>query len=446
MMKVPAILKDSDHYPPWDWSNINDQIEEAGYISQHPIWLDMTKSYNQSMAVRKQQRFNNKLSNTMAKEKYQRMSREIKADQDSAHDVHNESAQACGYLIRIVQGHQDMKEYTKKHRMETIPEEGETTKYTKSITPSEESIERHVISKLAQYGRLLMSDEILPTFHKRLRHIFSKYESYQYCINKYDRPTIGSLFLLDEEVDRAKKECQQRLQHDTEDLKQFLADCLFDEYVPQKPPARDDKSPAWTAHGAYLHWQSQKGDSKHAGLTELALQCSCSKEELHDTLGDQLDMTIRVCKFDEQDVKLRIVEYFQDRYVGRWQRYVRQQRWGDLARKLHEDRRRLEDFVDGEVVMPREGERMTRKCQIVTNMRLTRARYFKRLDGPEDFELSKTALAMVRKTREAEMKKMQAEQKMVKVERIGKLRESTSSPALKPLFLPSILYRRRITY
>ncbi|KAL9629047.1 MAG: hypothetical protein Q9164_007044, partial [Protoblastenia rupestris] len=97
-MDVPAILKHSDAYPPWDWDDINDIIEEAGTFSKHPLWLEMTENYDRSLAAKKHQLKTNKLSNTMSKEKYKRLPAEIHKEQNYLHDMTSESAQICGYI------------------------------------------------------------------------------------------------------------------------------------------------------------------------------------------------------------------------------------------------------------------------------------------------------------------------------------------------------------
>ncbi|KAL9126347.1 MAG: hypothetical protein Q9217_004593, partial [Psora testacea] len=438
-MGVPAILKASNAYPPWSWSEINDQIEEAGPHSKHELWLDMTERYAQSMATKKQQRMVHKLSNTMPKEKYQQMPIQIQKRQDFVHDLTNESAQVCGYILDLVEDYQSMKKYTRSHQMETIPEKEEvTTSYSYRLSPIEQYIEQHVRSKLPQYCHLLMSDGILPTFHKRLREIVSKYEDYKSCLNKYDRPSFGPLLLLDDEVEEAKENCQRRLQTDTKELKRFLAGCLLKEYVPPTPNPTNGKSPVFMQYGTYLYWQGRKGHNRDEELDILVEEYQCSKQELHDFFGEGLNMTIRACKLDKGYVKDRIEEYFEDRHLGRWQRYVREQRWEALAKKLLIDRMRLDAFIDEEVAMPKEGEKMTLKCQISTNMRLVRSKYFKRLDGPQDFELTKTALAMVKKRAEAEAKLARIEKKKAagEVERMSGLTNRTSEPSLTGAFLP----------
>ncbi|KAL9101350.1 MAG: hypothetical protein Q9163_003373 [Psora crenata] len=446
-MKVPAILKDSDAYPPTDWSHINDKIETAGNFSKHDLWLEMTDSYTQSMTARRQERINNMLPNTMPKEKYEQMPAKIQDRQDATRNVTDEAAHVCGYLISNVEDYDSMMMYTKVHQLDTVLEGKETTTTSDShLTPTERSIEQHVLSKIAHYGHLMMSDGVQPSFRKRLGEIINRYEDFKYCRNERNAPTFGSLMLLDKEVDQAKEQCQQCMKGYTQQLKGFLADCLVDEYVLPNPNRNNAKSSIWTQYGTYLYWQGRKGARRDAELDNLAEQCGCSPHELHELFGEELNMAIRTSKLEEPYVKKRITEYYQDLYMGRWQRYVRQHRWEALAKKLHEDRQRLDAFIDGEVTMPNQGEQMTLKCQVLINMRLTRSKYFKRLDGPADFELSKTALAMVKKKVEAEAKRIKAEEDAEEAKKKGveatAVTERTSEPGLRSRLLPQIFRRR----
>ena len=448
-MRVPAILKPSESYPPWSWGEINDLIEEVGAFSKHELWLEMTERYTQSIAAKKHERITNKLSNTMPKGKYEQIPAEIRDAQDFMHDITNESAQVCQHIMGIVNDHRSTKKYIETHPMESIDETEElTTTCFGHIPPAERTKELHVISKIAQYGCLLMSDEILPNFHQRLRQILSDYEDYRYCHNERHRPTFSSLVLSDKEAEDAMKLCQRSLGLESKQLKEFLVDCLFNEYVPQDRNSMRGKSQPWMQYSIYLYWQGRSGENRDARLDDLAAQCGCNRKELRDFLGERLNMTIRVCKQDEEYVKDRIEEYYDDEYIGRWQRYVLQHRWEDLARKLHDDRRRLDELVEGEIKMPKEGDKMTLGCQIATNMRLVRSKYFKRLDGPRDFELSKTVLSAVRKKAEAEAKLEKAEKKKAgkatqKAEEIAGLSTKKSEPLLRSGFLKGIIGKRR---
>ena len=88
----------------------------------------------------------------------------------------------------------------------------------------------------------------------------------------------------------------------------------------------------------------------------------------------------------------KVKDFYDGRkYLGRWEKMAEEQRWGNLAKKLWEDREFLDDFVEGDARIPLwPGTEMILKCRIAINIRLTKARFFKKLEGPEEWELHRS--------------------------------------------------------
>ena len=159
--------------------------------------------------------------------------------------------------------------------------------------------------------------------------------------------------------------------------------------------------------GSYLYWQGRKGPIRDQELGSLARDCGCTIEELDESLGQRLAMTVRTCKLDGDYVFQRVEDYFMDRYIGKWQRFVKEGRWSELAEKVLDDRRVLDQIIDGDADIPNDDGVMNKKCRIATNIRLMRTKYFKRLESRTDFELSKSAKAIERKKMRVEANKVE---------------------------------------
>ena len=213
--------------------------------------------------------------------------------------------------------------------------------------------------------------------------------------------------------------------NDALQLKGFLADCMLKEYVDHPNKGCDDKRMVWMQMGSYLYWQGRDGPIKDQELGSLARDCGCTIKELDLNIRQRLAMTVRTCKLDEDYVFSRVEDYFMDRYIGRWQRLVNEGRWSELAKKLIDDRRILDQIVEGDASIPNDESFMNKKCQIATNIRLTRAKYFKRLESPKDFELSKTVKAIERKKTDFETRRKEEFENLL-AEKLGEMARERS--------------------
>ena len=108
-------------------------------------------------------------------------------------------------------------------------------------------------------------------------------------------------------------------------------------------------------------------------------------------VGRRLDRILDASGLEPCWVMDQIEDYCTDNeHIGKWQGYVKNRRWDDLAAKLSKDIQQLEkinssvDFGEG------------RQCKIMKNMRSTKGQYFKRLEGADDFEVSDQALKRAR--------------------------------------------------
>ena len=87
-----------------------------------------------------------------------------------------------------------------------------------------------------------------------------------------------------------------------------------------------------------------------------------------------------------------VMEHIEDyqygnEHIGQWQRYVQSRRWTDLAEKFIKDIRQLQRIN-------RTRSNNSRRCSIMVNIHDSKRMFFKRLDGPRDYELSDEALRM----------------------------------------------------
>lgn len=106
-------------------------------------------------------------------------------------------------------------------------------------------------------------------------------------------------------------------------------------------------------------------------------------------VGDRLDRMIDASALDPGWVMDHIEDYSTgDDHIGKWQGYAEAFRWDDLAEKI------IKDIEQLEKINSNMNFNKSRRCKIMVNIRNTKRQYFKRLDGPQDFELNEKELRM----------------------------------------------------
>ena len=322
--------------------------------------------------------------------------------------------------------------------MQSIPETSEVI-INRGLTKQQEYEERVIRNKLPYICGLMMSDDILPSYHSKIRKIYKKYNDFTFTINKAQRPEFSELMIYDNDLKEAVQTSAKILKGDDIRLKDFLADCMHNEYLDQ---AKKDDDGFWIQMGTYIYWSSHKNSPlRDRELAFLAEDVNCTVKQLDINLKERLQMTIRRCKLDEGYVFKRIRDYYLGGSFGAWQACVDEGRWADLAKKLLTDRNILDLLIEGDANIPdNQHTHMSRKCRIATNIRLTRAKYFKKLESPTDFELSGVAKAIEKKRMSAEAERASAEGK--KEAEFAKLLEEKLKETIKERSLKRRVWRK----
>ena len=106
-------------------------------------------------------------------------------------------------------------------------------------------------------------------------------------------------------------------------------------------------------------------------------------------VGYRLERMIVESGLDPDWVMESIEDYYKgNEHIGRWQRLMEGGRWNELAAKFTVDKQQL-GKINSTIDLGGSG-----KCNIMPNIRSSKWRIFKRLDGAQDFELSEKALRM----------------------------------------------------
>ncbi|MCJ1450501.1 hypothetical protein MMC28_000832 [Mycoblastus sanguinarius] len=276
----------------------------------------------------------------------------------------------------------------------------------RGLQPTPESVQQlcHAERQMAAYERLMITDDIEPSFRRPLYRMIEEYKAFKHNPFDSDRPRFEDLLLHDVTIKEHVIKVRERLEDDVARLRHFVCDIIFDEYCMMRATSLEEKEPAWIQFGTYLHWKDRTGEDKKAAMEELANELNLvgpNRSKLREYVGWRLDQMIHKSGLSKGYVKDLILEYaFTDnRHIGKWQRYARDHQWRDLAAKLHKDWIQATACQFDTHLL-----RSRRMQQILSNIQNTTKMYFKRLRGSDDFELNSWAKNADKRRRKSETK------------------------------------------
>ena len=184
---------------------------------------------------------------------------------------------------------------------------------------------------------------------------------------------------------QCSKKLEQRLASDVAQLEDFLRGQLFDEYSGMKGTPMDQKNETWLTYGRCIMVGLERCECKPAetGRQRRRLRTF----DLGDPrVEERLFAMVDASGLDPEWVRDHLLDYHAgSSRAGQWQQYVRECRWMELAAKFSADMQQLETINRAD---PSGG----RPCEMMYHIRNIKRQYFNRLDGAEDYELSKMAL------------------------------------------------------
>ena len=399
-MPLDYILRDSAVYPPMGWTSVNSRISEHAETSTNALWNEMTERHDQMMASK----HNLIASNALAKTVRLRwrndpsLSGRIQMDRDADHSTDMEP-DVYG-MIKTARRHRNAVNRLKVKGLETIEEE--TRRTLKPTTDDHEQL-CYALKQLGQYTRLIATDLIEPEFRQDLYQTIERYEMFvRSPVSSSDRPLFEDLRSADERVKLHLILAKDRLDSDVSKLRNFIDSILSDEYCMMRKTPEERKDSQWMQYGTYLNWNRKTGRERDAVMRELADDLQIRHiEDLRDALGERLERMISASGLDETDVKDRIIEYAMtdNEHIGKWQTYVKDLRWRDLAAKICRDWEQAEACrFETSIADSRSSQ------QTISNIQNTATKYFRKMRGPNDYKLSRSAKALVKERRKLEDK------------------------------------------
>lgn len=304
------------------------------------------------------------------RKKYDR--RDVLALQDTA-DV-GDILKSAGYFVWT------MKEL-KKPSMESVPELDELGDST-----GIELLQIEQANKNRQNDkRLKDSDKTRKSFGARLKEISCTcYDFICTPIRNHFRPRSAQINYVNEDVNAHVALAQEQLTSDVAQLKDFLRGRLFDQYCLMRGTPMEKKDKTWLKYGeCIIGYGNSKCD------TSLLHETADIFEQVDREVGERLHRMINASGLDPYWVMDHIEDYHNgNEHIGEWQRYVQSRRWMDLAEKFTKDIRQLQRINSTR-------SNNSRRCKIMVNIHDSKRMFFKRLDGPRDYELSDKALRMM---------------------------------------------------
>lgn len=149
---------------------------------------------------------------------------------------------------------------------------------------------------------------------------------------------------------------------------------------------------------AYLKWRATR--ERDVG-SALASSLGLHPVELDRVLQPRLDNMLHRLGIDSAYVKARLTEldniYF---WVYGYKRMAHNAEWPKLAKQFLDDRTQFDKIFPGAMTYPNPERRIyesNTKAKVYVGMVQLRGQYFARIDGPENFKLSKVAKRMNRR-------------------------------------------------
>ena len=375
-------------YPPTAWAFLASRDSKPSQTSNNELWTEMTHQYERSMAKRHFDITSNYLSKTATLNNIRRMRPDVQETYRQRGSIAFQDAANVGDLLDNTHRFVKAVDGLAKNPMETIPEEDELH-YHRQPTEKESLQINQSRLNAKNYERLLSTEEIKSSFRARLMDIHSACCTF-ICtpISKHPRPRWGQICRMDREVTAHVAHVAQAQRQSTSDVAKLidlLRGQLFDEYCLMKETPLEKKDKTWLQYGKCLIL----GVEICKGGKSLTQETTDNFEPGEREVGDRLDRMIDASRLDPDWVMDHIEDYYAGNdHIGRWQRYMQECRWKELAAKLAMDIQQLE-----KINSTRKSSN-SRRCNIMVNMLNTRGQFFERLHGAQDFELSEKALRM----------------------------------------------------
>ena len=207
------------------------------------------------------------------------------------------------YTVNTIDRYKSKREQLKARQLETPHENWQGTLQRwpnrSGFDQDEKDHERHLISTIATYGRLtISSDQILPVFRDRMREIYQAHIDYLYNQKRSKRRHISTLRIMDKEVEKAKRECEQVKQTEALLIKSFMAQ-----------PTRS--SCIVSMYGRFIYWTMSKDEKREEELEKLAEHLDfTSIEQMNERLGERFIMSVKAAQMEVDVVGEMVVRWY----------------------------------------------------------------------------------------------------------------------------------------
>lgn len=255
-----------------------------------------------------------------------------------------------------------------------------------SFVSTMEELRKHPMKTITE-----QADKTRRSFEARLKKIFCTCKN-SICtpFSNHFRPRPAHIGDVIEENNAEVALAQEQLTSDVAQLKDFLRGRLFDQYCLMRDTPMEKKDKTWLKYGECI-----MGYGKSKSDTSLFHETADTFEQGDREGEDRLLRMIKESGLDPYWVMEHIEDYHDgNEHIGQWQRYVQSRRWTDLAEKFTKDIQQLERINSTR-------SNNSRRCNIMFNIQDSKRMFFKRLDGPRDYELSDQALRMEEESQES---------------------------------------------
>lgn len=377
-------------YPPTSWAFLANRQSKPSRTTKNELWIEMTNRYDRSMARRRHDFTKNRLSETATEDNVGKL------DSDALKLYHQRATIAFGDMavvddvLEIASRFVEAVDELAKNAMDTIPEEDELGAIHSGpqLTVRERLRCKQAISNTENYQQLLQSTyKIKDTFRVRLREIHSICHQF-ICprAGKHPHPRWAQIRRIHREVtDHVANVAQKQVTFEVAKLRVFLRGQLFDEYCLMRGTPMEKKDETWLRYGKCV-MLGKKNSKCGKSLTKETAETRYVGDRED---GERLDRMIDASGLDPSWVMDHMEEYYAGNgHIGRWQRYMQDRRWKDLAAKFTDDIQQLKKINRAT------NSSKSRRCQIMSNIQNTKRQFFNRLNGAQDFELSEKASKM----------------------------------------------------
>ncbi|KAL8654214.1 MAG: hypothetical protein Q9226_003517 [Calogaya cf. arnoldii] len=187
---------------------------------------------------------------------------------------------------------------------------------------------------------------------------------------------------------------QSRLRRDVDELANFLKDILLLRYDrSQYLPRLNIKN--LKLLGQYIRWKFTRNQEVAASL---ARKLGLHPVELDHVMPERLDSLLQNSPVDPRYIQDRLLDLDDIwNWVTGYNRLAHYGRWTELAGQFCDDRAQFDRIFPGELIYrdPSRGIfRSNTKARVRLGMILLRSHFFAKLNGPDDYKLSKLAKSM----------------------------------------------------